>query len=83
MMNYPSSLRPLIAVLVVLLGTAGPTVARAADWPAYRHDIGRSGSTQEQIGRPGQILDRQLEKERLTGLALLHLLRDGGIIAFY
>ena len=26
--------------------------AAAADWPAYRHDIGRSGCTQEQIGRP-------------------------------
>ncbi len=39
------------ATLVVLLVTTG-NVLRAADWPAYRHDLQRSGVTQEALSMP-------------------------------
>lgn len=42
--------------------------------------IGRGMDRVEQIGRRGQILQRQSEKQRLAGFARRGLFQDGGII---
>jgi len=42
----------LVVITIVLIGSALASGLRAADWPAYRHDLARSGVTAESLSAP-------------------------------
>lgn len=45
----PRQLAPVLRLVTLLASVSAAAVGRAADWPAYRHDQGRSGVTSERL----------------------------------